>query len=169
MKELEIKDCYVMPVGKGFMSIYDGQVHLDDLNNCIFNRDKAKSMLKTYGLPVYKLTLQLADDLEFKEDKPIVKGLPYQRMQLVRDGQSVVLDQWNGSPELVKKYHLKPTSKYIPIFNQRWTVPNSDTKTIEIGDWITFGALGNNIYVYTKSDIKRLREAGWENATDGIE
>lgn len=125
-------------------------------------------MVKTYGLPVYKLTMQPADDLEppeFPEDQPVDNHLPYRHMKLVRDGDFIELDQWNGSKALINKYHLKPNSLGIPVLNQKWKLPGPFSRTIDIGEWLLEGDFYP--HVYTKSDIKQLRAAGWEDANDG--
>lgn len=171
MKDLGIKELYVMPAGKGFISPNGGYVHLgDDLTDCIFGKEKAKLMVKTYGLPVYKLTMQPADDLEpseLPEDQPLDTHIPYRQMVLVRDGKQIKLDQWNGSRALIEKYNLTPKSRCIPILGQRWNLPGPCSKTIEIGDWLTKDILYP--YVYTRADIKQLRKAGWEAITNGTE
>ncbi len=169
MKELGIKELYVMPAGKGFISPNGGYVHIgDDLTDCTFGKEQAKLMVQTYGLPVYKLTMQPADDLEsseWPEDQPVDNHLPYRRMKLVRNGKSIELDQWNGSQALIRKYDLKPKSLDIPVLNQKWQVPGPISRTIEIGDWLTMGDLVP--LIYTRSDIKRLRAKGWEDADNG--
>ncbi|KRM78368.1 hypothetical protein FC35_GL000500 [Limosilactobacillus coleohominis DSM 14060] len=83
MKDLGTKELYVMPAGKGFISPDGGFVHIgDDLNGCTFGKEKAKLMVKTYGLPVYKLTMQPTDDLdssELPEDQAVVTTIPYKQ------------------------------------------------------------------------------------------
>ena len=171
MKNLGTKELYVMPAGKGYISPDGGFVHVGNgLNGCVFGKEQAKLMVKTYGLPVYKLTMQPADDLEsseWPEDQPVDNHLPYRHMTLVRNGNSIELDHWNGSKASINKYYLKPKSLGIPVLNQKWQVPGPFSRTIKIGDWLTMGDWVP--LIYTKSDIKKLRAAGWEDANDGTE
>lgn len=150
-------DMYMMPAGKGYVSANGGQIYVDCRtlpSSCIFNKEQAELMMKTYGLPVRKV--KLGEKIELED-----KAVQYLHAQHHTTKSCFMGDQpydeFDGSDDMIKEYNLIPRYSMGMRLNLNGRVlrvagwMTSNETPVEKGDWLSKDSEGNTVCVRSES------------------
>ena len=144
-------DMYMMPAGKGYVSANGGQIYVDCRtlpSGCIFSKEQAELMMKTYGLPVRKV--KLGEKIE-PEDKTVQYLHAQHHTIKSRFIDNQPWDEFDGSDDMIKEYNLIPRFRLgMGLIGHKLTLSGwmtSNETHVEKGDWLSKDSDGNTVCV----------------------